>query len=406
MLVMDRFEMAARGPLFFMHIPKTAGMSMRSYLAGQYSAHDVCPASTWSDAAALLAPPSSYLLVQGHFHYNMRAALRPGTKAVAVLRDPLLRTLSALRHLRRDPAFHRDHAIAKDLSLRQMLRNPELMARQKNVQATALCASAPVEEVVLLLRRDRDAEAAQLETPATLELALQRARQIEFLGTVEHLWLLLRQMAEAMSFHPVAGLPLINDAPDGRTDLAGLDEEDIELLRIHNDIDLVLYDRCRELIEQRECQRLMLAAVAKGIYPRMRGSFAFDLSEPLPGSGWYLPESAKGQVWRWTGPRPQFTLEVPLQPKGRYVVSMCFSRNASPDSDALVVRANGQPLDALLTRENNMFNAKILLGPECFEDSEGYCRLVFDIGKVSAPIGNDLRPLGVAVSRLEFERVD
>ena len=398
--------MTARGPLFFMHIPKTAGMSMRSYLAGQYLARNVCPASTWPEAAALLEPPSSYLLVQGHFHYNMRAALRPGTKAIAVLRDPLLRTLSALRHLRRDPGFHRDHAMAKDLSLRQTLRDPKLMARQRNVQAAALCASAPFKKVVSFLRRDRDAEAAELETPATLELALQRARQVEFLGTVEHLWLLLRQVSEAMGLHPAAGLPLVNDAPDGRTDLAGLDEGDIELLRMYNDIDLVLYDRCRELIEQRECQRLMLAMVAKGIYPRLRGSFALDLSEPLPGSGWYLPESAEGQVWRWTGPRPQFTLDVPLQLKGRYVVGMRFSRSGPPDSESLAVRANGQLLDVFLTRENNLFDAKIPLGPECFEESEGYCRLVFDIGKVSATVGNDLRPLGVAVSRLEFERVD
>ena len=397
--------MIARGPLFFMHIPKTAGMSMRSYLAGQYSARDVCPASTWPEAAALPEPPSSYLLVQGHFYYNMRPALRPGTKAIAVLRDPLLRTLSALRHLRRDPGFHRDHATAKGLSLRQTLRDPKLMARQRNVQAAALCASAPFKEVVSFLRRDRNAEAAELEAPATLELALQHAKQVEFLGTVEHLWLLLRQVSEAMGLHPAAGLPLINDAPDGRTDLAGLDEDDIELLRTYNDIDLVLYDRCRELIEQRECQRLMLAMVAKGIYPCLRGSFAFDLSEPLPGSGWYLPESAEGQVWRWTGPKPQFTLEVPLQPKGRYVVGMRFSQSGPPDSNSLVVRANGQLLDVFLTRENNLFDAKIPLGPECFEESEGYCRLVFDVGKLSATVGNDLRPLGVAVSRLEFERV-
>ena len=402
---MDRFQITARGPLFFMHIPKTAGMSMRSYLAGQYSARDVCPASTWLEAAALLEPPSSYLLVQGHFYYNMRAALRPGTKAVAVLRDPLLRTLSALRHLKRDPGFHRDHTIAKDLSLRQMLRNPELMARQKNVQAAALCASASFEEVVSFLRRTRDAEAAELEAPATLELSLQRARQVEFLGTVEHLWLLLRQVSEAMGFHPAVGLPLVNDAPDGRTDLADLDENDIELLRRYNDIDLVLYDRCRELIEQRECQRLILTMVAKRIYPRLRGSFAFDLSEPLPGSGWYLPETAEGQVWRWTGPRPQFTLEVSLQPKGRYVIGMRFSRSGLSNPGGLVVRANGRLLDVFLTRESDMFNAKIPLGPECFEESEGYCRLVFDIGEVSTAVGNDLRPLGVAVSRLEFERV-
>ncbi len=404
---MDKFEMAARAPLFFMHIPKTAGMSMRSYLAEQYSARDICPANTWPEVAALCEPPSAYLLVQGHFRYNMRSALRPGTKAIAVLRNPLLRTLSALRHLKRDPAFHRDHAVAKHLSLQQILRNPALMAQQRNVQAAALCASAPFKKIVSLLRRSNDpeTEAAKLEMPTTLELALQRAKQVEFLGTVEHLWLLLHQMSETMGFHPVADLPLINNAADSKTDLSNLDEEDIELLRTYNDIDLVLYDRCRELIEQREFQRLMLTMVSKGIYPRMAGSFTLDLSEPIPGSGWYSPESAEGQVWRWTGPRPQFTLEIPLQPNGRYLINMRFSRSRPPASEGLAVRANGQVLDVHLTQDGDMFDAKVPLGPELLAEGEGCCRLVFDIGEVSGGVGNDLRPLGVAVSRLDFERV-
>jgi len=64
-----------------------------------------------------------------------------------------------------------------------------------------------------------------------------------------------------------------------------------------------------------------------------------------------------------------------------------------------------EPLFFIHTREGSMFDVKIPLGPEILEESQGYCRLVFDVGEVSTAIGNDLRPLGAAVSRLDFKRV-
>ena len=143
--MMQMFETPKRDPLFFMHIPKTAGMSMRAYLNDQYSPSVSCPATTWPAVLRLEQPIDTYRLVQGHFQYNLRAALQPGTKVVSVVREPLARTLSALFHLRRDPAFHADHAIAKDLSVKQILRTPYLMRRQQNVQAAAFCASVRAE---------------------------------------------------------------------------------------------------------------------------------------------------------------------------------------------------------------------------------------------------------------------
>ena len=43
---MDRYGICRRAPLFFLHIPKTAGMSIRGYLENQYQFRDVLPANT------------------------------------------------------------------------------------------------------------------------------------------------------------------------------------------------------------------------------------------------------------------------------------------------------------------------------------------------------------------------
>jgi hypothetical protein len=394
------FETPQRDPLFFMHIPKTAGMSMRAYLRDQYSSSVTCPVNTWPAAIGLDRAIGSYRLVQGHFQYNLRAALQPETKVVTVVREPLARTLSALSHLQRDPAFHADHAVAKNYSIKQILRMPLLMQRQQDVQASSFCASVPAASVLAKLRDGRpNFDAAELEEKPTLRLALARAGQVEFLGSTVNLWLLLRQMSESLALHPAAGLPLINNAPGPDA----LDAEDVEILRSYNQLDIPLYDRCLELIEQREFQRLMLSMVDRGVYKRMAGSFEIDLSEPVPGSGWYSPETESGRTWRWTGPDPRFTLEVPLQPNGYYKVSVRFGGRVL-GCNGLTVRANGHELGVVLSQSESSYEAAVELGPDLLSESAGCCRLVFDLGRTTRLSGGDLRSLGAAVNKVSFER--
>ena len=403
---MHSFETPQRAPLFFMHIPKTAGMSMRAYLGDQYSPSTICPANTWPAVRWLECPIGSYRLVQGHFQYNLRDTLDPTTKVVTIVREPLARTLSALHHLQRDPNFHADHAIAKDRSIREILRMPRLMLRQRNVQAASFCASVPVEVVLANLRQDRpEFDVAELEHEPNLELALTRVGEVEFLGSAENLWLLLRQLSGELALHPSAGLPAINAAPGPVVTPASLDGEDLELLRFYNDIDIPLYARCLDIIEQREIQSLMLSMVERGIYKRMDGSFDIDLSGPMPGSGWYAPEREEDRVWRWTGPTPSFTLEVPLHADGRYKVSLQFGGRAI-GRNGLVVRANGHDLVVALTESNLLYDAVMVVGPDILAANNGCCRLVFDTGTTAQPSGNELRLLGAAVRRVRFERMN
>jgi hypothetical protein len=93
---MEQFQIGSRQPLFFMHIPKTAGMSMRQYLGDQYYARDVCPAVRWHGLLGREDEVKRYRLVQGHFRYNLRELLAEGTRMLVLLRDPLRRTVSAL----------------------------------------------------------------------------------------------------------------------------------------------------------------------------------------------------------------------------------------------------------------------------------------------------------------------
>ena len=404
------FEVARREPLFFMHIPKTAGMSMRAYLENQYYGQDICPAVSWPDLVRSGAEMSRYRLVHGHFQYNMRAALPPETKCLTVLREPLLRTISALRHLQRDPAFHPDHALARGLNLKQILRNPRLMSRQKNIQAAALCASAPPAAVIDSLRKARPSQIgsdpADLEAPATFELAAQRLEEIEFLGFTEKLWMVLAQLSGEMNYHPADALPAINDAPNQPTALEGMDAEDLELLRHYNDIDLKIYACAKEVLAQRQFEKTMLDLIERGVYTTQRESFRLDLRAPIPGTGWYEAESEGGATaWRWTGPDHGFTLGLPLLAQKSYRVALQFRSPRPLDEADIAINANGQSLECQISLEDDLYTLSATIPSQSLTKSQGCCRLVFNAGmpmRVGNGAGGDQRILGVAVSSVTF----
>jgi len=396
---MARFEAEARDPLFFMHIPKTAGTSMRLFLRNQYQPHHICPAVGWRDVPAIAADLRRYRLVQGHFQFNLLEALAPSTKILTILRDPVARTISALRHLRRDPTFHPMHAAARDKTLGQLVRDPGIMAQQRNVQAAHLCASAPPERVLDLLNTAPDADPVSLETRPDRQRALDRLERIDFLGLVEDLAAAADELSAAMDFHPAAWLPLMNGAPD---EPAALSEAEIAILCDYNQIDLELYARAEKIITQRRFEAAMRRLLANGVYRTPQGGFEIDLLGIMPGSGWYAPEGHDGRHWRWTGPDRRFSLELPMRPNGAYQGRLHFvtRRDAAP---ALSVELNGAaiPLDVSLTGGGWLGSFEIPRG--ALHATGGLCRLVFDTqtAEVSGS-GDDLRRLGIAVNRIAF----
>ena len=96
-------------PLYFLHIPKTAGTSVSDWLKRRFDDAEVCPPVLLDDLIAL-APDElpRYALFCGHFHQYLPSLLGKPLRTVTVLRDPVSRTFSHWRHIVRvaeDP-FH------------------------------------------------------------------------------------------------------------------------------------------------------------------------------------------------------------------------------------------------------------------------------------------------------------
>jgi len=402
----DRFAVGAREPLFFMHIPKTAGMSMRLYLSGQYRTDDVCPATRWQDIVEREESLKAYGLVQGHFRYNLHELLPDGMRTLVILRQPLRRTLSALRHLQRDPNFHRDHELAKSMTIAEILRHPGLMRNQHNVQARFLCASRQAALVSADLLRARaantTADAGDGEPPPKLQLAQDRLASIDFIGLTEDIGTVLSGMARAMNYHPPAHFPHINEDPQRRDPLEDMSAEDLEILRLHNDVDLPLYEFAIRLIRRRGFEQSMRDLVGSGMYEAPPGSFEIPMTDIMPGSGWYATEQDGEIAWRWTGPGQYFSIEVPLRPDESYRLYMSFGSAGPFGPGDLTAEVNDIPVECEIEVEDAGYRCALVIPRETL-GAEGFCSIRFDTGGTLQVSAEDNRRLGVAVRRVAFE---
>lgn len=125
--------------LFFLHIAKTAGTTLRSYLDGCFAPTSIYPGYIWPE---LLDWPLERLheasFVRGHFYYGLIANLwRTPPVCVTMLRDPVERTLSAYGHLKTH-ADHPEHRRTASVALEDAVDDPWLSPHFLNAQTNML----------------------------------------------------------------------------------------------------------------------------------------------------------------------------------------------------------------------------------------------------------------------------
>jgi hypothetical protein len=226
---------------------------------------------------------------------------------------------------------------------------------------------------------------------------------IDFVGVTENIGAVVSTMAREMRYHPPLYFPVINDNPERIDPLLGLDEDDIQILREHNTIDLQLYEFAKKLISWRDFGEAMRQLVRDGIYHVPPESFEIQMADLIPGSGWYAPEhDDRGGVWRWTGPNRHFTIEVPLREDASYRFVLTFNDKRPSGLEDLAVEVNDVPIVFELWPESDRYRCEFIIDQALLARSTGFCRIRIDAGAPVRPGDNDLRLLGLLVRRIEF----
>ena len=395
-----------------MHLPKTAGMALRLFLGNQYPVDRVMPATDWRELLSVdTARLENYDLFQGHFSCGLMDLLPHDVAPIIFLREPVARTISHLKHMRRDPSFSATgYRLAAGRSLDELVHDDFIMKLCCDVQSSLLCNYIPGDTILAGLRRDEmagnipnpDAFAAAPDLAA----AEESLRRFRFVGLVEDLQEDILRLSLELGLHPPRPLPRRNFDPEGATDPDTLDPQTLAVIRERNPIDIALYEGVKERLSARpRATRDEIGAnlLARGIYRPIAEPVEFAMTGPIPGSNWYACEEAAAGGHRWTGPLSQTTLELPLAPGFDFEIEMHVLLTEIAD---LTVHIGDTELPIGLNASEGRMHRIAFWVPAEHVAADGLTSLRFDTREVFQPSADDIRLLSFLVRSLAVSRVE
>lgn len=142
--------------VYFLHIPKTSGTSLRQSFLQVYGPEVASPNLLWDDLVngtyQLSERPR---IITGHLGGFLPLWLKRWPRIVTILRDPLARALSHINHVQRDQR-HPLHPLSAGLTVGQYCEHPVLRRTVDNFQSRYL---ASLDFALVLMPRPPSARA-------------------------------------------------------------------------------------------------------------------------------------------------------------------------------------------------------------------------------------------------------
>jgi hypothetical protein len=236
-------------PLFFLHIPKTAGISLRTWLGGHFAAPRVFCIDHRDPEGGVRGPLDDYDLVAGHACYRFVDRFGRPPRVVTFLRDPIERALSAFYFFRRLGP----DGLAREGAEKGVIRACELsladfITRQPREAATHLGCTQ-----TWMLARERLAyftDGPTTVTSADLEVARATLALCDFVGLTERMDESADLLRRGLGWPPGERVGRENPTP-GRPGYADLDPRTRRLLEGLTAPDRELYRFARQLFQER-----------------------------------------------------------------------------------------------------------------------------------------------------------
>jgi hypothetical protein len=232
--------------LIFIHIPKTAGLTLSSVIRGRYDRSRIIRFDTLdrplSDLEAIpLERRRQADVLMGHIHYGAHQYVPRESTYVTLLRDPVARVVSLYRYIYKEPR----HPLHEEMRRSRM-------GLVEYVESGIDCTQVDNGQT-------RQIAGVQHENPGEAELihATANLERMAFVGLTERfdesLLLMSRLFAWRLPLY-VSRNVFARDSTvpvEDQPNTVSVSPEAMEVVRSHNHLDLELYDRSARLLAER-----------------------------------------------------------------------------------------------------------------------------------------------------------
>jgi hypothetical protein len=246
-------------PLYFLHIPKTAGTSMRQIMLDAFGER-LCPVQLWDDFfrdREGISP--SYDAYLGHFGMDLPTFVGKRMRIFTLLREPVARTISHYLQVRRATA-HPLHARVSAQTLHEFVHDPATVPMITNLQARYLVPrDVSIRELANVFTPLWDSQyslsvawenASCYISASLLEArAMEALKSFEFVGTTETFEEDLVVVRKLFGFAHMQ-VPHMNTSSRDEV-LHSLEPEVEERIRYLTTVDRALYNAVRQMREAR-----------------------------------------------------------------------------------------------------------------------------------------------------------
>lgn len=408
-------------PLFFLHIPKTAGTAFSLHLKNQFNHQDICPARYWQE---LLEMPKEerikYELLAGHFSDLARAFLNGDLQCIVMLRNPIDRVLSLIyyqKHLCANAPQKFANAGVLDMSrTARALFNQDIQSILMTDDPRILEGISNYQTRVLL---GGQIEPTYRLNESHLREAKANLRRYKLVGLSER----MQESLDMLSF--VFGWPPINDVAINETPKI-LERENVApwalgRIRELNSLDMELYDCALELFER---QKIVVPKFVnrleflngnyldryKNIGIERQERFSRKLSfGPVGSSWWEWEERPNGGGCRWTGPGVDSIIDVPVIKNRDLLISFRLAGYALETIlSTAIISADGKRLETkVVVGSSGERFIQAVVGAAVFDQTLPYLRVGIHLSatipaKNINPAAANNRRLGLAIHSVDI----
>ena len=254
---MEKIILRKDDVLYFLHIPKTAGLTMIYILNGFFDYSSILIEHSWDQLLPQLPKNfSKYRFVRGHFGYGFHRQFPKKPICITMLRDPIEQSISSLEMLLRLEKLGSNHVISEKLSFEQLIESKT----PRNLQTRYIAVDVDVIESIKSIELKnfskfnfhhlKEYVKPSISEQKLIEIAKKHLSEFAFVGLTEKFDESLLLLCYTFDWIPIYNRIKINVSKKRRVQ-KDLSKQTIDLIKEKTNLDLELYSYGKLLFEQR-----------------------------------------------------------------------------------------------------------------------------------------------------------